>query len=112
MKLDIITYVKDRWNILDILALTLLAAGFLVRATDGDNPWGRALYALSAPLLFSRLVFFAQLLHFQGPMVQVRCWPGYDKIMKTVYLENQYASFDSRFTFVLTTWQSREHHHH
>lgn len=66
------TYFEDDWNILDVLSLVVLLAGFLVRSIDDTSPWGRALYALSAPLLFSRFLFFVQILQFQGPMIQAR----------------------------------------
>ncbi|CAM9510922.1 unnamed protein product [Scytosiphon promiscuus] len=71
MSRDFSLYAADHWNILDILGLGLVTGGFLVRCADGGNPWGRALYALSAPLVFSRLLFFAQMLRFHGPMIQV-----------------------------------------
>lgn len=70
---DFSVYVADHWNILDLLGLGLVTGGLIVRCADGENPWGRALYALSAPLVFSRLLFFAQMLRFHGPMIQVRC---------------------------------------
>ena len=68
---DIEAYFQDRWNILDVLGLAVLLGGFIVRSTESESPWGRALYALSAPLVFSRILFFAQILPFQGPMIQV-----------------------------------------
>lgn len=68
-RLDV--YVRDVWNILDVLGVVLLAIGFLVRVKDYESQWGRALYALSAPLLFSRMLFFVQVFRFQGPMIQV-----------------------------------------
>ena len=64
-------YFEDRWNILDVLGLAWLAGGFLVRWIDSTSPWGRTLYSLGAPVVFSRLLFFAQILPFQGPMIQV-----------------------------------------
>lgn len=70
---DFSLYVADHWNILDLLGLGLVTGGMVVRCADGDDPWGRALYALSAPLVFSRLLFFAQMLRFHGPMIQVSC---------------------------------------
>lgn len=69
------TYFEDDWNILDVLGLVVLLAGFVVRSNDYTSPWGQALYALSAPLLFSRFLFFLQILQFQGPMIQVRITP-------------------------------------
>lgn len=68
---DLHGYLRDRWNALDVLGLTILGCGIVVRAIDMENPWGRALYAMSAPLVFSRVLFFAQILPFQGPMIQV-----------------------------------------
>lgn len=70
---DFSLYVADHWNTLDLLGLGLVTGGLVVRCADGQNPWGRALYALSAPLVFSRLLFFAQMLRFHGPMIQVSC---------------------------------------
>ena len=67
---DFEAYLDDHWNILDVLSLALLLGGFIIRNTDSANPCGRALYALSAPLVFSRVLFFAQILPFQGPMIQ------------------------------------------
>lgn len=49
-------YFEDRWNILDVLGLTCLAGRFLVRSIDSASPWGRALYTLGAPVVFSRLL--------------------------------------------------------
>ena len=69
-------YLQDPWNVFDVLALVMLAGGFFVRLADDGSPWGRALYALSAPLVFSRVLFFVQILQFQGPMIQV----GVDQI--------------------------------
>lgn len=63
-------YMEDGWNVLDILGLAVSLGGFGVRCFDPTCPWGRSLYALSAPLLVSRILFFAQVLPFQGPMVQ------------------------------------------
>ncbi|CAM9163107.1 unnamed protein product [Ectocarpus fasciculatus] len=71
MMRDFGLYAADHWNILDLLGLGLVTGGLIVRCADGDSPWGRALYALSAPLVFSRLLFFAQMMRFHGPMIQV-----------------------------------------
>lgn len=68
---DFEPYMRDVWNILDVIGLYILAGAFIVRVVDDLSPWGQALYALSAPLVFSRVLFFAQILRFQGPMVQV-----------------------------------------
>lgn len=72
MKRDFSSYAADHWNPIDVLGLGLVAGGVVVRITDETNSWGRALYALSAPLLFSRILFFGQMLQFQGPMIQAR----------------------------------------
>ncbi|CAM9094293.1 unnamed protein product [Scytosiphon promiscuus] len=64
-------YMIDRWNALDVLGLALSLGGCTVRWIDDGNPWGRALYALSAPFMVSRVLFFAQILPLQGPMIQI-----------------------------------------
>ncbi|CAN0475441.1 unnamed protein product, partial [Ascophyllum nodosum] len=71
MTRDVIVYLEDRWNVLDVLSIMILAGGFVVRCTDSGSPWGRALYALVAPLIFLRVLFFAQYLLFLGPMVEM-----------------------------------------
>ncbi|CAM9844008.1 unnamed protein product [Ectocarpus sp. 8 AP-2014] len=68
---DIDRYFKDQWNVLDVLGLLCLSIGLVVRGVDWTNPWGTAFYALSAPLFVSRVLFFAQVLPFQGPMIKV-----------------------------------------
>lgn len=71
-------YYRDKWNWLDIPALFLLATGFVVRLADALGPddhtdnVGEALYLLSAPLLFARVLFFAQIHPAQGAMIEVR----------------------------------------
>lgn len=67
---DFSVYSTDRWNVFDVLGLLISGGGFLVRVFDNASAWGRGLYALSTPLMVSRVLFFAQMLHFQGPMVQ------------------------------------------
>eukprot|EP00903_Cladosiphon_okamuranus_P019127 g17596.t4 len=71
MRRDFSLYTANHWNPIDLLGLGLVAGGLVFRFADETSSWGRALYALSAPLLFSRVLFFAQTLRFQGPMVQV-----------------------------------------
>ena len=73
-------YFRDSWNWLDVPALFLLSAGFLVRlwsTTSGNDleQVGEALYLLVAPLLFPRILFFAQIYPSQGAMIQVRPVP-------------------------------------
>ena len=70
MNRDIRRYFKDQWNVLDALGILCLFVGMVFRWDDSSSPWGPAFYALSAPLVVSRVLFFAQILHFQGPMVQ------------------------------------------
>lgn len=67
-------YFMDPWNVCDLLGLVLGAWGLIARIADVDSPWGRSFYALSAPLLFFRIPFFAQILPSQGPMIEV-CMP-------------------------------------
>lgn len=67
-------YLADGWNCLDVLGLAVTLSGFGFRCADPSSPWGRSLYALGAPLLFSRILFFAQVLPHQGPMVKVSGW--------------------------------------
>eukprot|EP00752_Nemacystus_decipiens_P016169 g14462.t1 len=73
---DLAFYLADRWNCLDVLGLAFTLSGFGVRSADPSSPWGRSLYALGAPLLVLRILFFAQVLPFQGSMVHVS---GHDK---------------------------------
>lgn len=68
---DIDRYFKDQWNVLDVLGLLCLSIGLVIRGVDWTSPWGTAFYALSAPLFVSRVLFFAQVLPFQGPMITV-----------------------------------------
>ena len=67
---DINVYSRDVWNFLDITVLLVVFGGFLVRVFDASSPWGRGLYALGTPLLFFRVLYFAEMLRFQGPIVQ------------------------------------------
>lgn len=69
---DIRSYFKDQWNVLDDLGLLCVFIGMVFRWDDCRSEWGPAFYALSAPLLVSRVLFFAQILSFQGPMIQAR----------------------------------------
>lgn len=70
MNRDIRRYFKDKWNVLDGLGLLFLSIGMAVRWSGSTSPWGPGFYALSAPLIISRVLFFAQILPFQGPMVE------------------------------------------
>ncbi|CAN0186268.1 unnamed protein product [Scytosiphon promiscuus] len=71
MARDFTLYLADQWNFLDLAGLGLLASGAIVRICAVDSPWGRSLYALSAPFVFARLLFWAQIHRAQGPMIQV-----------------------------------------
>eukprot|EP00752_Nemacystus_decipiens_P018490 g16578.t1 len=71
MMRDIRMYFKDQWNVLDTLGILGVLVGLIIRWEDSSSPWGPAFYALSTPLIVSRVLFFAQLLQFQGPMIQV-----------------------------------------
>ncbi|CAM9403921.1 unnamed protein product [Ectocarpus sp. 12 AP-2014] len=65
-------YMRDQWNLLDVTSLILLLGGAIQRMYGQvDDESSRALYALSAPLAFARILFFAQILPSQGPMIQV-----------------------------------------
>eukprot|EP00752_Nemacystus_decipiens_P005574 g5043.t1 len=64
-------YLKDKWNVLDALGLLFVFIGLVIRWDDSSSPWGPAFYSLSAPLVVSRILFFAQILPYQGPMIQV-----------------------------------------
>eukprot|EP00903_Cladosiphon_okamuranus_P009487 g9039.t2 len=71
IRTDIGKYLKDKWNVLDTLGLLCVLIGLVIRWDDWSSPWGPAFYALSAPLVVARVLFFAQVLPFQGPMIQV-----------------------------------------
>ena len=61
----------DRWRKLDLFALQICLIAFVIRLVDVDSSWGPGLYAMSTPLLFWRLLYYAQVFKFQGAMVQV-----------------------------------------
>ncbi|CAM9587237.1 unnamed protein product, partial [Ectocarpus fasciculatus] len=64
-------YFEDQWNALDLLGLLFFAIGFIARVVDWTHQLGPAFYALSAPLLVSRALFFVQIHPLLGPMIQV-----------------------------------------
>lgn len=72
MRRDTHAYRCDRWNSIDLPLIGLLTAGWITRMVDHDFPLGKGFYALGTPLLFSRVLHFAQIHPFQGPMIQVR----------------------------------------
>lgn len=63
-------YWQDMWNWLDVSALALLALGLYIRVTERGSVYGRAVYATSAPLMFSRVLFFTQIFPRQGLVIQ------------------------------------------
>lgn len=71
VRMDYKIYRRDPWNVLDVAALLLWGGGFVTRLVKNDEIWGQYLYALSAPALFARLLFYGQILPNQGPMIQV-----------------------------------------
>ncbi|CAN0367729.1 unnamed protein product [Ectocarpus fasciculatus] len=64
-------YLLDRWKAPYFLALLLALAAFLARAVDSDSSWGRGLYAVSSPLMYWRLLYYAQVIPSQGSTIQV-----------------------------------------
>lgn len=65
-------YVRDKWNMLDVTCLFLMFVSLWFRVFVGIHSIeARSTYALSAPLAFTRILFFAQILPFLGPMIQV-----------------------------------------
>ncbi|CAN0013273.1 unnamed protein product [Ectocarpus fasciculatus] len=64
-------YFEDQWNALDLLGLLFFTIGFIARVVDWTNQVGPAFYALSAPFLVSRALFFVQIHPLLGPMIQV-----------------------------------------
>ncbi|CAM9524132.1 unnamed protein product, partial [Ectocarpus sp. 12 AP-2014] len=63
-------YCEDQWNALDLLSLLFLTIGLVGRVVDWKSQLGPAFYALGAPLLVSRALFFVQIHPLQGPMIQ------------------------------------------
>lgn len=64
-------YWQEKWNWLDAFSLILLSIGLYIRTSLGDPALIRVFYALSAPLVFSRILFFGQVLPRQGLVIQV-----------------------------------------
>ena len=66
-------HLLDGWNLLDVTCLSLMSVGVGFRAFGpADSTSSRSLYALSAPMAFTRVLFYAQILPSQGPMIQVK----------------------------------------
>lgn len=104
MRKDVGEYTEDAWNVLDGLGLLVSLSGLCVRFFVKTSPWGRSLYALSAPLLFSRILFFAQVLPFQGPMVQASL---YD-MQPAPLIGNCSSAFVSYFCARCSTWSPHD----
>ncbi|CAM9739915.1 unnamed protein product [Ectocarpus sp. 4 AP-2014] len=64
-------YLLDRWKAPHFLALVVALAAFLARAIDSDSSWGRGLYAVGSPLMYWRLLYYAQVIPSQGSTIQV-----------------------------------------
>lgn len=70
MRAGFVEFWRDKWNWLESLYLLTLAGGLTIRILNSDVHQGRALFALSAPLVFSRVLFFGQFLKRQGLVIQ------------------------------------------
>ncbi|CBJ49208.1 Transient Receptor Potential Channel [Ectocarpus siliculosus] len=68
---DLAGYLLDRWKAPHFLALVVALAAFLARAIDPDSSWGRGLYAVGSPLMYWRLLYYAQVIPSQGSTIQV-----------------------------------------
>ncbi|CAN0108570.1 unnamed protein product, partial [Hapterophycus canaliculatus] len=79
-------YFQNKWNWLECLSLSLLAGGLFIRIVDSDVHQGRALFALSAPLVFSRVLFYGQVLKRQGVVIQVRTEIRHEGLELQVFL--------------------------
>eukprot|EP00752_Nemacystus_decipiens_P006624 g5955.t1 len=68
---NFVEYTRNKWNWLECVSLALMAGGLFVRVVDSDVHVGRGLFALSAPLVFSRVLFFGQIWRRQGLVIQM-----------------------------------------
>lgn len=89
MKRSTRNYFRDQWNVLDALGILCLLVGMVIRWEDWTSPWGPAFYALSAPLVVSRVLFFAQILPFQGPMIQASSYIGVVAFIRSIEFSNR-----------------------
>ncbi|CAN0005184.1 unnamed protein product [Scytosiphon promiscuus] len=64
-------YFLDRWKIPQILALQMSLSAFVVRAANPRSAWGKGLYAVASPLMYWRILYYAQILPSQGTTIQV-----------------------------------------
>ncbi|CAN0182749.1 unnamed protein product [Ascophyllum nodosum] len=54
---DFVVHLQDRWNVLDVLSLVMLAGGFSVRFIDSGSPWGASSICFECPAgVFARPV--------------------------------------------------------
>eukprot|EP00752_Nemacystus_decipiens_P004796 g4364.t1 len=63
-------FVKKEWDSLDMSAIFLLAAATTANLVQRSGTVGRAFFAVSAPLLFARLLFFGKIFKRQGVVIQ------------------------------------------
>ncbi|CAB1120299.1 unnamed protein product [Ectocarpus sp. CCAP 1310/34] len=76
MRAGFVEFWRDKWNWLESLSLLLLAGGLTIRLGNSDVHQGRALFALSAPVVCSRVLFFGQFLKRQGLVIQASLSDG------------------------------------
>ena len=54
---DFVVHLQDRWNVLDVLSLVMLAGGISVRFIDSGSPWGASSICFECPAgVFARPV--------------------------------------------------------
>lgn len=70
-------YFYDKWNFLDVTTIVFVTVAFIFRMMEWHSGELRHLFmaqvflAVSAPLLFSRVLFLSQVGSALGPMTQV-----------------------------------------
>eukprot|EP00903_Cladosiphon_okamuranus_P011810 g11098.t1 len=63
-------FIQREWDWLDMSAIFLLASATIANLLLSSGNVGRALFAVSAPLLFARLLFFGKIFKRQGVVIQ------------------------------------------
>eukprot|EP00903_Cladosiphon_okamuranus_P011809 g11097.t1 len=63
-------FIQREWDWLDMSAIFLLASATIANLFQKSGSVGRALFAVSAPLLFARLLFFGKIFKRQGVVIQ------------------------------------------
>lgn len=58
-------------ELLDLLSLLFFAGGLISLYSESSIMWGHAFYAISAPMFYDRLLFFAQIFRIPGHMTEV-----------------------------------------